>query len=36
MGSGFNVVGVIIGLNIAGGLLLLSVTLGYGIIKIPI
>ena len=36
MGSGSSVVGVIIGLNIAGGLLLLAVTLGYGIIKIPI
>ena len=36
MGSGFSVVGTIIGLNIAGGLLLLAVTLGYGIIKIPI
>jgi len=30
------VAGVIIGLNIAGGLLFLSVTLGYGIVKIPI
>ena len=29
-------IGVIIGLNIAGGLLFLAVTLGYGIVKIPI
>ena len=36
MGSGFNVIGVVIGLNIATGLLLLAVTLGYGIVKIPI
>ena len=35
-GQGFSVAGVIIGLNIAGGLLFLSVTLGYGIVKIPI
>ena len=31
-----SVVGVIIGLNIAAGLILLAVTLGYGIVKIPI